>query len=235
MNYTQRFLSWIVAAAMAVGCGNADSPTTQPSGSSTPAATLRLSAAPVESALHRFRNAPTPALLKPLGLANADELARAKPGLELPVRMIRLDGLQSFSLGANPDDLLLDIRSRATLLTVDDEVRSLFYIAEYNGDWVMSRAGGAPYARQVAEAVTRATRRGIDPSTMLLVEARGFSQSFVGFRVGDVLMLQPVGSDGEARPASETLAALAAHQSALHQNDPGTNNQVPSVQAPPAP
>lgn len=214
MNTSCKTIVCAMALALVLGCNAEDtgpepeSTTTHDEVQTTPTArkdvhpTLRRA----ELDLKRLGEQGDERLLLPLGFADQAECDRAKPGLQLPVYAMRTP--EPDSAESSDSEPLVDIETRVTLVTVDDEPRSLMYHAKHEGEWVMTRAGGAEYAERISAAVIWLYDQGLEPSAMMLVEARAVGRTFIGYRQGDELMLLPVERSVAPVPLHEVRGEL---------------------------
>jgi len=143
-----------------------------------------------------------------MGFQSVDEVSRATLGDPLPVFRVRLDQLQQYQPGSDPEKLLIDGNRVIYPVTVDQQVRSSIVVEGSNNDWKATNMGGPNLIKSLAQV--RKER------TDFVVQVPALSLYFVARRVENQLTLTPIIKDprfesfvpGRALSADQVFTAV---------------------------
>jgi hypothetical protein len=131
-----------------------------------------------------------------IGFDSPDEVRAAQPAEPLPVFMVRLDQLQAYREGQDPESLLVDLERVFYPMQVGGVIRSSMELSNNRGTWEVSRLGDTTQARMVHEARAQArSAAGIGADQFILVRVPALQRSFLGHHDAQGLMLTPVADD----------------------------------------
>ena len=128
-----------------------------------------------------------------MGFESADDLKRMALGEPLQSFTVRLDHLQKYEKGMNPEELISGGRHYMYPLQVDKQVRSSLAVAEVKGEWKAVSFGSPNLIKMLSNTrMKSAEMSGAVPSSYFVVEIPSLNLFMLGNRIEGKLMLSPV-------------------------------------------
>ena len=137
-----------------------------------------------------------------LGFKSADEADQATLGEPLPIYLVKLDALRTFTDKTNPETLLSDPKRSLFPVNVSERVATSIFVTESPEGWRATELGNAAVAQLVSHQ-----RHGAGD---FIVHVPALQSYFVGTRGEGRLMLTPVMDDPrtELRAGQPVAAGL---------------------------
>lgn len=151
-----------------------------------------------------------------LGFESLDEMGKIAIGEPYQVFMVRLDELNAYTEGQDPNGLLHERKQFLYPVVIGDQVRSSITLASTPKGWEAASFGSPNRMKLLskARALSIETTK-LAPAAYFVVEVPGLKLVFVGYRAGGVLMLTPVLDDaafkfqaGVAMAADKVFATI---------------------------
>lgn len=160
------------------------------------------------------------------GFNSVQEAADATPGIPFQEFVVRLDELKKYQ--ANPNSLIRPTQRLVYPLMVSGQVRSALTRVKSGTQERTESLGGANFIRLLSQVRTTAARSsGLSTEKHFLVKIPALQMFFVGYRVGNQLMLAPAMDDsrfefrnGVGMPAARVFKLLAPEAN-RHDGSPG--------------
>lgn len=148
------------------------------------------------TALATFSELVTKENYKTMGFDSLNEVRTASPGDPLRVFMVRLDQLQEYQPGSDPNKILSGGDRVIYPIEIGGQVRSSFVVAKVEERWEATNFGGA----NLIKMLTRARKAGADStglpiSSYFVVRVPALNLYFIAHRADEVLMLSPMYDD----------------------------------------
>lgn len=152
-----------------------------------------------------------------LGFDSPREVQQAELGEPLMEYMIRLDALQGYQEGSDPEELLVPTQQLIYPVVVGGKVRSAVTLSKASGEWKVVGFGKPMLARLLDEQRSSLeSARGTAATPAFAVRIPALNVYFLGTREDSRLLFTPLFDDsridlkkGEAVPAGEVLQRLA--------------------------
>lgn len=153
---------------------------------------------------------------KAMGFKSLSEARTAKLGEHLQVFIVRLDQLQKYKPGSDPDKILSGGDRVIYPVTVEEQVRSSIVVEKVKEHWNATSFGGSNQIKMLTKM-----RKACSDSTSLpissyfTVQVLALNLYFIAHRTNDVLMLTPLLDDpsygfkaGKTMLADEVFGAI---------------------------
>ncbi len=131
-----------------------------------------------------------------MGFRSLEEVSFIKLGQPFQVYMVRLDRLQKYELGSNPDRLLTGGELLIYPVNVKENTRSAIMVDRIKEDWEAASYGNPNLAR-VLTGIRNERMRALDKdlSFFFVVRVPALNLYFVGYRLEGTLYLIPIVDD----------------------------------------
>lgn len=167
-------------------------------------------------ALTIFSELTTKENYKAMGFESPDEVRVASLGEHLQVFMVRLDQLQKYKAGSDPNKILSGGDRIIYPVTVEKQVRSSIVVEKVKERWNATSFGGSNQVEmltKVRKADSDSTELPI--SSYFVVQVPSLNLYFIAYRADKVLMLTPLLDDpsygfkeGFTMPADKVFEAI---------------------------
>jgi len=107
--------------------------------------------------------------------------------------MVRLDQLQKYQQGSDPNKLLTGGNQLVHPILVRGQVRSSITIGEVNGNWRAESFGGPSFIKLLTKVQKKASEiERLPLSANFVVRVPALNLYFIGYRIDNKLMLTPL-------------------------------------------
>jgi len=131
-----------------------------------------------------------------MGFESPGEVHEAKLGRPFQNFMVKLDQLQKYQKGSDPNKLLTGGNQLVYPILVKGQVRSSITIGEVNGDWKAESFGGPSFIKLLTKVQKKVSEIDRLPlSAYFVVRVPALNLYFIGYRIDNKLMLTPLHDD----------------------------------------
>jgi len=153
---------------------------------------------------------------KAMGFESLDELSDIALGDSLHVFFVRLDQLQEYQPGSDPNRLLIDRKRIIFPVIVKKQVRSSIVVDMVNERWQATGFGGPNLMKMFSKVRSAAAdSTGLPLPSFFAVQVLALNLNFIAHRIDNELMLTPVLNDpsfefkaGVALPAADAFERI---------------------------